>query len=264
MNRKGRVLYIPHGGGPMPLLNDPGHATLIRFLRSIPDQLGHPEAILMVSAHWEQPIPTLTAGQNPPLIYDYGGFPPESYEIKYHAAGSPALAERIAAEFRDQGIPVNLDDKRGYDHGMFVPLKLMFPEADIPCLQLSLLNNLDASSHMAMGAALSSLVESNILVVGSGMSFHNLQSIFRPLPEGDVANREFEQWLEETCTGEMPETERAGRLEAWSRAPGGIACHPRPEHLLPLHVCYGIAQSKATQVFSGDVMGKMVSGYLWH
>lgn len=163
----------------------------------------------------------------------------------------------------DAGIPLTGDDRRGFDHGMFVPLKLMYPDADIPCLQLSLLANLDAMSHIALGRALAPLLDKDVLVLGSGMSFHNIRAFFVPGLVSDENNAGFEAWLGETCTARMDEDTRAGQLANWHRAPGGLACHPRPEHLLPLHVCYGMAQGPAERVFSDTVMGKRVSGFLW-
>jgi 4,5-DOPA dioxygenase extradiol len=146
---------------------------------------------------------------------------------------------------------------------MFVPLKLMYPQADIPCLQLSLLNHLNAGAHVELGKALASLKQKNILVLGSGMSFHNLPAIFTPGLVDDQDNLDFEKWLQETCTGDLSNTEREERLTNWHQAPAALKCHPRPEHLLPLHVCAGMAGGQAEVVFDDLVMGKRVSGYLW-
>lgn len=257
-------MYIPHGGGPRPLLGDPEHEKLIRFLQSVPEQFPRPEAILNISAHWEAPVPSLTSGDRPGLIYDYGGFPPESYEIKYPAPGDPALAKDIASMLAAHSIPVQLDEQRGFDHGMFVPLKLMYPDADIPVIQLSILANLDAGSHIVLGKALSSIKKKNILVLGSGMSFHNLRSFYEEGLVSDEDNEAFENWLNETCTDETLDTAgREQRLINWHQAPGGLACQPRPDHLLPLHVCYGMAGTPAEVIFNDQVLGKRVSGYLW-
>jgi len=257
------VLYIPHGGGPLPLLDDPDHQALIHFLRIIPDRFERPEAIVVISAHWEFPVPAITASEAPGLLYDYGGFPPESYEIEYPAPGAPELARDIASVLAASGIPVQMDEQRGFDHGVFVPLKLMYPEADIPCLQISLLNHLNALGHIDMGRALSSLRKRNILVLGSGMSFHNLRALFMPELVSDEENLNFQKWLDETCTAVMSEDERKQQLVNWHEAPGGLACHPRPEHLLPLHVCYGMAGGNAERVFYDEIMGKPVSAFLW-
>lgn len=258
-----RILFVPHGGGPMPLLHDPEHAALTAFLQAVPDRLGTPEAILVISAHWEMPAPHVTAGTAPELIYDYGGFPPEAYEIRYPAPGEPGLARDIAALLDKAGVPCVLDERRGYDHGMFVPLKLMYPDASIPVIQLSLLSSLDAAKHIALGQLLVPLMKRNILVLGSGMSFHNLRAFFIPDLVSEDDNTAFESWLQDTCGGDMEEGERIRRLSDWHQSPGGMKCHPRPEHLLPLHVCYGLAGTKAEVVFDGTVMGKHVTGLLW-
>lgn len=263
MTTRARILYTPHGGGPMPLLGDPGHSGLIQFLRDITRKLGQPEAILVISAHWEMPVPCLMTSAAPPMLYDYGGFPPETYQITYPAPGAPDFAEDIRQLLTDQGVQAMVDPQRGYDHGAFVPLMLMYPDADIPCLQLSLLNNLDGAAHIALGQALSPLLDKNILILGSGMSFHNLRAFFVPGMVNTSDNIAFEHWLQETCTGEMSESERAQRLADWHLAPAGRLCHPRPEHLLPLHVCYGMAGKAGEVVFSGDVMGRNVTGILW-
>ncbi len=266
-----RIVYIPHGGGPMPLLKDPGHDALINFLQSFSGRVERPEAILIISAHWEEVSPSLTSASAPDLIYDYGGFPPETYAIQYPAPGSPHLSREIAALLESQSISTRLDDQRGFDHGMFVPLKLMYPEADIPCVQLSLLNTLNAQDHIAFGKALAPLKEKNILIVGSGMSFHNLRSFFMPGLVSEEENLAFDSWLRETCVSEaLTPKERENRLINWQQAPAALKCHPRPEHLLPLHVCFGIASDSSNEtgvnaelVFSDEVMGRRVSGFLW-
>lgn len=252
----------------MPLLGDPGHEKLISFLQSATRHIEKPDAIVVISAHWEEPQATLTAGAAPDLIYDYGGFPPESYEIRYPASGHPLLAKEIAGRLEAQSIPVRLDLHRGFDHGMFVPLKLMYPEANIPCLQLSLMDNLDAGLHLALGKSLSSLlVDKNILVIGSGMSFHNIRSFFVPELVSQEDTVGFNAWLKETCTSNLlSDEEREQALINWQQAPGALKCHPRPEHLLPLHVCYGIAKDcgrRAEIVFDDEVMGREVIGLLW-
>ena len=259
------ILFLSHGGGPLPLLGDRGHQEMVAFIHEVTPVLGKPATILVISAHWEATKPTLTSGAAPSLIYDYYGFPKEAYEIDYPASGSPELAEKVAKLLGQASIDAQLDDERGFDHGLFVPLKLMFPAADIPCVQLSLLNNLRPEEHLKIGRALASLRAENVLIVGSGFSFHNLKEFFAPSTEQTQAlNSAFEQWLIDTCASKCySETERAQRLIDWGNAPAARYCHPREEHLLPLHVCYGAADSAAKQVFQFEIMGKMASAYLW-
>lgn len=256
------ILYIPHGGGPLPLLNHQGHQDLIKFLKHIPEQLPRPEAIIVISAHWEQSVPTLIAGESPPLIYDYDGFPPEAYDIHYPAPGAPHLAKDIFASFEKEGIRAQLEHRWGFDHGMYVPLKLMYPQARIPCVQLSLINGLDPLQHINLGRALQHLSNENILVLGSGFSFHNMKTFGQPTQ--DIKNIEFDRWLCETMTRpELSSKDREDRLLHWEQAPHARYCHPREDHLLPLHVCYGIAEAPAKKIFSGNVLGKQCCAFLW-
>ncbi len=261
----GSVIYIPHGGGPWPLLGDSRHIKLIEFLKAIPELLIQPSAILVISAHWEEPHPTLISAASPPLFYDYYGFPQETYSISYRAPGNPQLAETIHHLFEENGIHASLDGKRGYDHGLFVPLKLMYPEAAIPCIQLSLLDSLNPAEHIRIGAVLRSLQEENLLIIGSGSSFHNLTA-FRnnTVGEENYWNEAFETWLVETLSGShFSEEERRMRLVNWADAPFAEYCHPRAEHLLPLHVCYGISGCSARRVIEVEFMGKKTSSYIW-
>lgn len=145
------ILYLSHGGGPLPLLGDPNHAELVTRLRALGALLPRPSAILVISAHWEAAVPTLTAGTAPGLMYDYYGFPAKSYEIRYPAPGEPRLAAQIQQVLEQSGMEARLDAERGFDHGLFVPLKLLYPGADIPCVQLSLVDSLDAATHLAIG-----------------------------------------------------------------------------------------------------------------
>jgi len=262
------ALYLTHGGGPLPLLGDAAHQELITFLQTIPDQIEKPKSILVISAHWEEPFPTITSSEQPPLIYDYGGFPPESYEIKYPVPGSKKLAEQVQGLLNETGFHAELDDARGFDHGMFVPLKLMYPEADIPCVQLSLIKGLDPQAHIKMGAALTSLHEQGVLVVGSGSSFHNMRTIMasgQSVQSGKQKNIIFNDWLLETCTSSaLSDDDRYKRLLNWQQAPHALYCHPREEHLLPLHVCMGSALGNISEaVFNGKVFGLAMSGFLW-
>jgi 4,5-DOPA dioxygenase extradiol len=259
------VFFLSHGGGPLPLLDDARHTEMVSMLKKVANKLPKPDAILIISAHWEATVATITSNAAPELIYDYYNFPPESYTIKYPAPGSPQLAEKIFSLLQKNNLPVKLDDKRGFDHGLFVPLKIMYPAADIPCLQLSLLNNLDAAQHIQIGQALAELRKNNVMIIGSGFSFHNMQAFFaRATPETIAMNEAFEAWLNETCSSKtLSETERIQRLINWDSAPAARYCHPREEHLLPLHMCYGAAGTAAKEVFIFEALGKKASAYLW-
>lgn len=262
---KGSVLYLSHGGGPLPLLGDKAHEELVAFLKKVTPALGSPSAILVISAHWEEDKPTITSGASPSLIYDYYGFPDESYSIEYPAPGAPMLAQKTTELLQHQGIDASLTDQRGFDHGLFVPLKIMYPEANIPCLQLSLVKSLRPDEHIRIGQALAGLLAQQVLVIGSGFSFHNLKAFFAPSTmETQAMNDVFEQWLIDTCTNRrITESEREQRLISWESAPAARYCHPREEHLLPLHVCYGVAGAPARQAFRFEIMTKKASAYLW-
>jgi 4,5-DOPA dioxygenase extradiol len=260
-----RAIFISHGGGPLPLLGDPGHSQMVSCLQGIALSIPRPAAILVVSAHWEEQVPTITAGSKPSLLYDYYGFPPESYEIQYPCVGEPSLAREIYRMLGNCEIVAKLDEARGFDHGVFVPLKIMYPEADIPCVQLSLVDTLDSLFHIEVGNALRNLVDQNVLLIGSGVSFHNLKAFFAPdNAESIELNESFEKWLQNVCTdSELAEPMRRELLINWSDAPGARFCHPREEHLLPLHVCYGVSQAPCAELYEVTIMNKKSSMYLW-
>lgn len=258
------ILYLPHGGGPLPLLGDPGHKEIVRFLAHVPPTLESPAAILVISAHWEEDPVTVTGGAAPPLLYDYYGFPEESYRIQYPAPGAPALAGEVSGMLQAAGIEARMDDERGFDHGVFVPLKIMYPAAQIPCVQLSLQAGLDPAQHLRIGRALTGLRRRGLLILGSGFSFHNLRAFFDPAGgAADPRNEAFQNWLVETCTREGDQEKRERDLTAWEQAPFARYCHPREDHLLPLHVCAGIAGTAGRVVFDGPVLGKRSVAILW-
>lgn len=256
------VVYIPHGGGPMPLLGDPGHKDLIEFLTGLPDQIEKmsrkPKAIVMISAHWESDIVRISSSPNPAMIYDYGGFPQRAYEFKYPAQGNPELASTVIDLLVDNSIDCCLDPHRGYDHGTFVPLMLMYPQADVPVIQVSLLRSLDPQSHIDLGRALAPLREEGVLIIGSGLSSHNIRvSVDR--------SEAFDRWLTDTLINQS-RVETNARLKRWQLAPAARDCHPREDHLLPLHVCFGAAfqsEKPADKVFSGVLYQNRVSAFLW-
>jgi 4,5-DOPA dioxygenase extradiol len=259
-----QIVYFSHGGGPLPILGDPGHKAMVDFMLQLPSRLKRPEAILVISAHWEERSATLLGAHTPSMFYDYYGFPDEAYEIIYPAPGSPNLAHRIAGLLNENDVPARIDAQRGFDHGLFIPLKLMYPQADIPSLQLSLVRGLDPSAHIALGRALRELMHENILVVGSGFSFHNMTAFFRGgMNAPDPANDAFQDWLIEVCTGHLAQSDREQRLIEWQSAPSARYCHPREEHLLPLHVCAGMANKQATVIFDDHIFGKRGVAFLW-
>jgi 4,5-DOPA dioxygenase extradiol len=261
---RAQIVYFSHGGGPLPILGDASHKAMINFMTQLPSRLIKPEVILVISAHWEENAATLLGARNPAMFYDYYGFPDKAYEINYPAPGSPEQADRIVGLFKKNNIPAQIDSQRGFDHGLFIPLKLMYPQADIPCLQLSLIRGLNPSAHIALGKAISALKNENILVIGSGFSFHNMRAFsWQGIGASDPANDAFQNWLIEICTGSIPQSERERRLTAWEQVPSARYCHPREEHLLPLHVCLGMADKPAELIFDDQILGKRSVAFLW-
>lgn len=262
------ALFISHGGGPCFFMDwDPPDEwdRHRQFLRSLPASLPkRPRALLVISGHWEEPVFTVQANPAPPLLFDYSGFPPHTYKLRWPAPGDPALADRVYDLIRAAGLPAARDPARGYDHGTFVPLKVAFPDADIPCLQLSLANDLDPGRHIALGRALARLRDDGVLIIGSGNTYHNMMVMMRSLrggPRAHPAGREFDAWLTEAVT--CPDAdERNRRLAGWSRAPGGRDAHPREEHLIPLHVVAGAADGDIGQkTLEDDVLGVVESAF---
>jgi aromatic ring-opening dioxygenase catalytic subunit (LigB family) len=260
---KKRIVYFSHGGGPLPLLGDPGHKAMIDFMRVLPEQIAHPDLILVISAHWEESIPTLLGSPNPPMFYDYYGFPPETYKVTYPAPGAPAAAHKIAEMLLAAGVPAQINPTRGYDHGHFIPLMIMYPEADIPTLQLSLIRGLNPERHLQLGEALRPLLEENVLIIGSGFSFHNISAFsWSATKAPDPANDAFQDWLiEATAHPSYADTRHA--LLNWAQAPHARYCHPREEHLLPLLVCAGLAQAPAQVLFDDTILGKRGLAFGW-
>ncbi|AWB35682.1 dioxygenase [Orrella marina] len=258
------VLFIPHGAGPCFFMDwEPAHMWdgMSQYLRNIAEQLPQrPTAIVMVSAHWMAPQFHVTSHANPDLVFDYYGFPPHTYELTYPAVGQPALAQHLVQLINGAGLAAEVDGDRGFDHGMFIPLKLMFPDADIPVVQLSLRNDLDPAAHVAVGQAIADLRDEGVLIVGSGMSFHNMRgygdSRFTPLSEI------FDDWLTEAVEADA-ET-RNDHLTSWAKAPHAYACHPagKEEHLIPLMVAAGAARSDVgRKVYSEQVLKTRLSGF---
>ncbi|WP_113486745.1 DODA-type extradiol aromatic ring-opening family dioxygenase [Rhizobium cremeum] len=265
------VYFIPHGGGPWPFMQFPAGpdgkkpwADLADFLKSLPKDVGRtPKAILMVSGHWEgEPLPTLSSAPRPGMLYDYYGFPPETYQLTYPAPGAPDVAHRAKQLLEAAGIPAAEDDRRGYDHGVFIPLMVAYPDADVPVVMMSLKNTLDVPSHVAIGKALEPLRDEGVLIVGSGMSYHNMRMFFHDNPEHKQQAIRFDDWLSDVVAIEDSD-QRAATLATWERNPDAQACHvPDHDHLVPLFVVAGAAGQDAGQhIFRGEFRGKPYSGY---
>ncbi len=260
------VIYLPHGGGPWPYMKEPvpgsprAYDAMTTYLRGI-GTLGaaRPSALLVVSAHWEEAVPTLMTSSRPPMLYDYSGFPPETYSVKWPAPGAPDLVVEVRTLLEKAGFRTAEDPRRGFDHGTFVPLALAFPEASVPTLQLSLVRGLDPALHVKLGQALAPLRKSGVLVVGSGMSYHNLRAFFGRAGKPPLDDsRAFDDWLEASMTARADR--RHQHLVEWEKAPAARACHPREEHLLPLHVVAGAAGDAAgTLPYRDELMGARIS-----
>lgn len=236
------ALFLPHGGGPSFFMTGERkerYQATEDFLRSVDSLLpARPQAILIITAHWEAEVPSFTSGAHPGLIYDYYGFPPETYALQYPAPGLPALAQRASELLLAAGLPARVDADYGWDHGVFIPLKVMYPQADVPVVAMSLQASLDPALHCQLGAALSPLRDEGVLIVGSGMSYHNLRQFAQAAP----LSHDFHDWLDTSLQGTR--AQRAEHLAQWHRAPGGLASHPREEHLLPLMVASGAGSDR--------------------
>ena len=228
------------------------------FLRGLPASLPEPpKAILVVSGHWETEGFAFTGAEAPSLVYDYYGFPKHTYALKYDAPGDPVLASKAAGLLADQGLRAKVDPVRGLDHGVFIPLKLAFPDADIPVVEMSVDRNLDPALHLAAGLALASLRDEGVLILASGMSFHNMRGYGDP--RSTKPSQAFDHWLAESVA--MDAGARAERLTRWAEAPSGRFSHPQEEHLLPLMVAAGAAQGSGEQIYSEQVLATAISGF---
>lgn len=254
--------FISHGGGPWPWIDTmrAALAPLEQSLAGLPSELPEPpSAILMVSGHWEAPEVRVMHAAQPPMLYDYSNFPPHTYEISYPAPGAPALAETTAHLITEAGLPMALDDTRGFDHGAFVPAFVMYPEADVPLFQVSMLDSYDPADHVRLGRALAPLREEGVVIIGSGLSYHNLR-LFGPGAE--VPSAAFDTWLHETLA--LPATERTARLLDWESAPHARSCHAREDHLVPLFAAHGAAEdAPATRIYHQEKVFGGVTASSW-
>jgi aromatic ring-opening dioxygenase catalytic subunit (LigB family) len=258
------AIFLPHGGGPCFFMDwtwgpaDTWVATR-RFLEGLAATLpAPPKALLVISGHWEEPAFTAGSGERPQLIFDYSGFPAHTYQLTWPASGDPELAAQVAILLGDAGLPSATDQHRGYDHGVFVPLKVAFPAAQIPVVTLSLASSLDPALHLAAGRALASLRDEGVLIIGSGMSFHNLGAYLEPQTASRA--RAFNDWL--TRAVESSASERDGLLTNWRNAPFAAFSHPRQEHLIPLFVAVGAGgDAPGKCIFTDEPMGATISAY---
>ena len=250
------TFFISHGGGPWPWLDgdfrrqfDRLERSLVEIAASVP---GKPKAILVISGHWEEDRFTVMSGERPGMVYDYSGFPRHTYEIRYAAPGSPEVANRVRELLEAAGLPVALDPERGYDHGTFAPLAVMYPDADVPVVQLSLKHGYRPADHLALGRALRPLRDEGVLIVASGLSFHNLRAFG---PAARAPSAAFDGWLDQSL--HAAPAERSQRLLRWDTAPAARVAHPQEDHFIPLLVAVGAAEDEpASRVYhERDFMG---------
>jgi aromatic ring-opening dioxygenase catalytic subunit (LigB family) len=245
------TLYLSHGGGPWPWMKGPhydAHRKLEGALQKLPKLVGvTPKAVLIVSAHWEAKDFAVMSHPRPPMLYDYSGFPENTYQIHYTAPGAPDLAQRVQELLEGAGIAAHLDPARGFDHGAFVPLAVIYPDANVPVVQLSLKRGLDPQEHLAAGRALAALRNEGVLIIGSGSSYHNLRM---QGAESKAPSAAFDEWLQRNVENRNFD-ERTAALTSWETAPSARVAHPREEHLLPLMVAVGAAeQDVATRFYN--------------
>ncbi len=256
--------FISHGGGPWPYMKDQMagvYDKLEASLQEIPRKLqAPPKAILAISGHWEERDFTVMSSAHPPMVYDYSGFPEHTYHIKYPAPGAPQVALRVQSLLEQAGFKTGLDETRGFDHGVFAPFAVAYPEARVPILQLSIRADYDAAAHLTAGRAVAPLREEGILIVGSGLSYHNMRGFGQ---RGATVSKEFDDWLTETLCHSTG-AERSGKLLRWETAPSARQAHPQEDHLIPLMVAVGAAElDLGERVYHEDAFmgGTSVSSY---
>jgi 4,5-DOPA dioxygenase extradiol len=246
------ALFVSHGAPTLAIEQN----ETASFLRGLSVQLARPRAILCVSAHWNTQAPTVSAAAQPETIYDFGGFPAELYRIRYSAPGAPALAERVADLLGAAGFPAEVSPTRGLDHGAWVPLSLIYPEADVPVTQLSVQPDAGAAHHFRVGRALAPLRREGVLILATGSVTHNLARLSAGAAPPDWA-AQFADWLGERVTGGT-----VAELLSYRRlAPHATLAHPTEEHLLPLFVAIGAGsrddELRAEALHRGWTMGSL-------
>lgn len=254
--------FISHGGGPWPWL--PAMRAQFRNLEAslrqiVADLPAVPKAVLSVSGHWEDDGFAVMGNAQPPMVYDYYGFPKETYAITYPAPGAPDLAARTRDLIAGAGLPTRIDPAQGYDHGTFAPLYVMYPQADVPVYQVSLQKGYSPEAHFALGRALAPLRDEGVLILGSGLSFHNLRMFG---PQAKVPSEAFDAWLGETLD-QAPQARTAALLD-WEKAPYARICHREEDHLVPLFVALGAAEGdRATRVYHDEGLMGGVTASSW-
>lgn len=242
--------FISHGGGPWPWMPDWRamftnlEASFVQMVKDLPER---PKAILMISGHWEDDSFAVMTSANPPMVYDYSGFPPETFKIVYPAPGAPDLAQKAADLLKAAGLPVRLDGGQGFDHGCFVPAFVMYPDASVPVFQISLRHGYDPAEHFALGRALAPLRDEGVLIVGSGLSYHNLR-LFGP--GAKVPSEAFDAWLATTMA--KPAAQRTADLIGWETAPYARTCHAQEDHFAPIWAVVGAAETEAARMVYHD------------
>ena len=272
------VAFVTHGGGPMPLLgSQPATASFMKSFHStvVKSSMEQIKAILVISAHWVTDVITVTSGANHPLMFDYSGFPRESYKYTYDAPGDPVLAGRIKSLLNANEIACQLDSKRGWDHGVFVPLKLMYPDAKIPVVAMSIHESYDPALYIKIGEALSVLREEGVLIIASGMSFHNFDYFFtsdsKTKQNGVKHSTRFNDYLTDAITNpKLSADDRYNKMLHWYKAESALEAHKpgQQEHLMPLHVVFGAAKGDnghcSALIDSDGIEGIVTSNFHWN
>ncbi|CAH0403924.1 unnamed protein product [Chilo suppressalis] len=259
-------LFVNHGGGPNPVLGEQSNLEIARSLKEVHKivDFNRLKAIILVTAHWEENQVTISSNERHELLFDYYNFPPESYKYKYEGRGDPELARKIHDALKAAKITTRLDPERGWDHGVFIPMMLIRPEADIPIVQVSILKNQDAKTHYEIGKVLHQFRKDGVSVVGSGLSYHNMGRFKASRGEKDefIENKEFDEFLTTVCT-----SDEKNNIVLWKEAPGALACHPEGEadHLMPLLVAAGAGgPSKGRKVFGTAYRNRfLLSSFVW-
>ncbi|KAF9416623.1 hypothetical protein HW555_006053 [Spodoptera exigua] len=261
-------LFLNHGGGPYPVLGEKNNLEIAEALKDVSGyvDLSRLRAIVIVTAHREEDVVTISSAERHSLLYDYYNFPPESYTLKYNAPGDPILAARIHEAFKNAGIESRLDDQRGWDHGVFIPMMLINPKADISIIQISILENQNASQHYEIGRVLYQFRKEGVAIFGSGLSYHNMKEFRKVNPEieKNIVNTDFDRFLNEVCTGDE---ESRKKIVFWEQEKGAYESHPLGEadHLMPLIVNAGAGGTgRGRKIFDSVFLGKFkISGFIW-